>query len=82
MKPLAVAACLAALIMNAPAFAADTETADGPLNLVPVPTKLECRPGSFARVVRLFDWSREFQVPVYPATSVNKLNFGVRENSE
>jgi radical SAM protein with 4Fe4S-binding SPASM domain len=40
---------------------------------------IRCKPGSFAKVVRLFDWSRAFGVPVYPATSINKLNFGVRE---
>jgi len=36
-------------------------------------------PGSFRRVVGLFRLGRKYGVPVYPATSVNKVNLGVLE---
>ena len=46
----------------------------------PTHDHIRCKPGSFAKVVRLFALGREYGVPVYPATSINKLNFPVREN--
>ena len=36
-------------------------------------------PGSFGRVVGLFALGRKHGLPVYPATSFNKMNFPVRE---
>ena len=37
------------------------------------------KPGSFKKVVELLRMGREHGLPVFPATSINKVNFGVRE---
>ncbi|MCX5797058.1 MAG: radical SAM protein [Elusimicrobia bacterium] len=37
------------------------------------------KPGSFAKVVKLFRMGKDYGIPVYPASSINKINFPVRE---
>ena len=37
------------------------------------------KPGSFAKVVGLFRMGRTYGVPICPATSINKVNFPIRE---